>query len=289
MEHGITIIIPFYNEKDAIAKTISEISSTMEDTEWAYEIIAVDDGSTDGGGTAVTTSLAKLITHDENRGYGASIKSALAASRYDWAGIIDADGTYDPREIPRLLDRAKNCAMVVGARTMPGASIPKRRRPAKWFLTKLASVLSNIKIPDLNSGMRIFRKQLALDYMHLFPDGFSFTTTITLAFLSENHPVVYLPVAYHPRTGKSKIHPIKDTLRFFNLIIRTVALFYPLRFFIPLSLLLLLCGCGLAIFQAVAYKNITTVSALLIITALQTATMGFMCDLIALGMKRHKK
>ena len=154
--------------------------------------------------------------------------------------ITDADGTYPVEEIPSLLKWTDRYDMVVGARTGEIVKIPFLRRPAKWFLRKLASYLAKTKIPDLNSGLRVFKKDIALKYWKLFPDGFSFTSTITMACLTNNYDVKYIPINYYKREGKSTIHPIRDFIGFNNLLLRLVIHFSPLRVFIPFALLLFL-------------------------------------------------
>jgi hypothetical protein len=158
---------------------------------------------------------------------------------------MDADGTYPSRLIPGLLARRDANEMVVGARNGALRAIPWIRRPAKWLLTQWASLLSGRRIPDLNSGLRVMRRDLVLRYMHLLPDGFSFTSTITLAMLANRHRVEYVTIDYLKREGKSKIRPIADTLNFARLILRTVMFFHPRRTLAPLVLLASACvGCA---------------------------------------------
>jgi len=171
--------------------------------------------------------------------------------------------------------------MVVGARINSKSQIPLSRRPTKWVLNQLANYLTKTKIPDLNSGLRIIQRNALNRFMHLLPDGFSFTTTITLAFLTNGYKVKYLPINYYKRKGKSKIRPIRDTLNFLQLIIKTVLYFNPLKIFIPLSFIILalaiIIGAGSFLF---APKFMDTAFIVLCATALQTFFFGLLAEII---------
>ena len=182
-----------------------------------------------------------MIRHPRNRGYGAALKRGIAASKHGWILITHADGTYPAEAIPQLLARADDNDMVVGSRTGLNVAIPVERRPAKWFLRRLASYLAGQDLPDLNSGLRLMRKELVERYVHLLPSGFSFTTTITLACACNDHPVQYVPIDYHARLGESKIRP-RHAYDFLLLILRTIVFFNPLKVFIPLGAVLALIG-----------------------------------------------
>ena len=171
--------------------------------------------------------------------------------------------------------------MVVGARTAPNASIPLIRRPAKWALRCLANYLVRRKIPDLNSGLRVMRRQTLERFIHLLPDGFSFTTTITLAMLANNCRVVFEPIEYHPRKGRSKIRPIRDTANFIQLIVRTVLYFDPLRVFGPISVLLLAAAFVVFLLGWLKLDKIPdgTIVALFL-SGIQMFSIGLVADLI---------
>lgn len=275
---GFTIVIPAYNESTSIADTISEIQKLSG----KFEIIVVDDGSTDGTSEQLADKQVKVITHMTNRGYGASLKSGIRNANYETIVITDADGTYPNDMINNLVDTFdKGCFdMVVGARTRKNIQIPLIRRPAKWFINKLASYLSGRAIPDLNSGLRVMKKSVVERYIHLLPDGFSFTSTITLAMLTNGYNVKFMRINYFKRRGKSKIRPIHDTLNFIILIIRMVLYFDPLRIFLPLSLLLTIPGFFLILFQAFFYQNIGTISVIISLGGIQLLAIGMLADLI---------
>ncbi len=241
--NGISVIIPIYNEKEAIGDLPARLAKIMDASESPVEFLLVDDGSNDGTEQALLSenfSNARILRHSVNKGYGAAIKTGLSKAAFPWVAITDADNTYPDHSIPELLGTARkgDLDMVVGARTGAKVRIPLIRRPAKWTLGKLANYLTGRKIPDLNSGLRVMKKDSMERFSHLLPDGFSLTTTITLAMLCSGLNVEFVPINYEQRTGKSKIRPFYDTLNFIQLICRAVLWFEPLRVFIPLSFIL---------------------------------------------------
>lgn len=273
----ISIIIPLYNEEGAIRDTVRQIQDVVPDA----EIVIVDDGSSDrSADIAETIEGVLLLRHPVNRGYGAALKTGIRAASKDIIVIIDADATYPPEEIPVLVAEIENFDMVVGARVGPQAQIPLIRRPAKWFINKYANFLVNYRIPDLNSGLRVMRKDLVERFFPILPDGFSFTTTITLAFIQSNYTLKYLPIRYEKRQGTSKIRPIKDTLNFLMLITRTTMLFNPLRVFLPIALILFLAAAGLGIYETVVQRNVTDSVTILFLASLQIGFIGMIADLI---------
>ena len=238
---GISIVIPAFNEEGAISACIREVRESLDPQSYEYEIIVVDDGSKDQTAELARAEGVNVVAMPENRGYGASLKTGIRHSKFDVIVITDADGTYPADRIPDLVDQLGQYDMVVGARTGQNVAIPFIRRPAKWLLRVLASYLAGRSIPDLNSGLRVMRKDLVRRFAHLLPPGFSFTTTITLAALCSNSLVKYSPIDYHARIGKSKIRPI-HAFDFTLLIIRTIVYFNPLKVFLPLGALFLMAG-----------------------------------------------
>ncbi len=277
----ISIIVPAYNEENSIEKVVAGLRIYLNQE---CEIIVVNDASTDKTKTIlqqISDSNIKIINHLENRGYGAAIKSGIEKSQGEYVLIIDADGSYPIEDIAKLIKQKDNYDMVVGARTNPKAQIPLIRRPIKWALNRLANYLTKSKIPDLNSGLRIIKKDVLNRFIHLLPNGFSFTTTITLALLTNNYRVKYFPINYYKRKGKSKIKPIKDTLNFIQLILRTVLYFNPLRIFIPASLILLLLSFGVFIYSYFFTPRIMdTTTIIFFISAIQMSAIGMLADLI---------
>jgi glycosyltransferase involved in cell wall biosynthesis len=277
---GISIVIPAFNEQKSIATVIDQLFDICSAQNILFEIIIVDDGSTDRTTEVVENKGVQVIRHPENRGYGASIKTGVLSARYPWILIIDADATYPITEIPKMLENLDHYEMIVGARTGKDVNIPLIRRPAKWLLNKLANFMVQTRIPDLNSGFRVFKKDVFLKYMGICPSGFSLTTTITLALLSNNYPVKFVPVDYYKREGHSKIRPIRDTYNFFVLVLRTIMFFDPLRIFMPISLFLFLFGTIFTLVEIYRWDNITTAATIVLFAALQTGILGLLADLI---------
>lgn len=274
----VTILIPAYNEERGIGPVLEEVKRLG----LPGEIVVVDDGSLDHTFEAASAvSGIKVLRHDVNRGYGQSLKTGILGATHDIIVITDADGTYPNEDIPKLLKFVQSYDMVVGARTGKKVKIPILRRPAKKFLNLLANYLAGVEIPDLNSGLRIFRKEVAREFFHILPAGFSFTTTITLAMLSNGYRVKYVPIDYHQREGKSKINPIRDTLGFTSLIVRTTLYFNPLKVFMPLSGFVVLTAVGLLVFSKLVLHRVMDISVIVLLTAaLQIAVIGMLADLI---------
>ena len=276
----VSIVIPAYNEERGIGRTLTQLSAVMKQQNVEYEIIVVDDGSTDGTAKAVRQQQGvRLVQHYSNRGYGAAIKTGIRQANHDWIAIIDADGTYPPSAIPLLVAESDGYDMIIGARTEE--DIPLVRRPAKWFLARLAEYLAETKIPDLNSGLRLFKKDIALSYFNILPSTFSFTITITIAFLSDHYLVRFVPIAYHKREGKSKIKPIQDSINFVQLILRTVMYFNPLKVLLPLSFLLLLLALIIGFYSLFTQGRVMDITVLtLAMAAIQIAVIAMIADMI---------
>jgi glycosyltransferase involved in cell wall biosynthesis len=282
MSPMVSVVVPAYNEEAAVAADLREIIRVMDSEPWPYEIVVVDDGSVDDTvGQVQQVEGVHLVRHGRNRGYGAALKTGIKRARGEIIVITDADGTYPAEYIPELLRALEDSDMVVGARVGEGVKIPVLRRPAKWFLNKLASYLAEAQIPDLNSGLRAFRKRDVEPFMGLLPSGFSFTTTITLAMLCNDMLVKYIPINYEHRKGRSKIKPLQDTYNFILLVLRTVCFFNPLKVFMPPALVLLGMGAGVLGYDAVVEKNIHQSELLLILTGLQIGALGLIAEVVS--------
>lgn len=250
--------------------------------EGACEILVVDDASQDDTAREAAVAGARVVRHRENLGYGAALKTGLKEAKFEVIVIVDGDGTYPLSAVPQLLQMMTDCDMAVGARTGEEVHIPLARRPAKWLLTQTAQFLAQRPIPDLNSGLRAFRRQDALRFINLYPDGFSFTTTITLAYLSSHLAITYLPINYMERVGKSKIRPIRDTKNLFVTVLRSILFFNPLRVCLPLGLLLLGMAAVFALFVRDAQGHIMdgTIT-VLVVSAFQIFIVGFLADILS--------
>ena len=231
----VSVVIPAYNEDAAVGAEVRNVRQTLQRFGIAHEIIVVDDGSEDRTAEEAVRAGARVLQHLRNRGYGASLKTGITAARYDMIAITDADGTYPADQIPVLLEKLRTADMAVGARTGSNVNIPLLRKPANLIWGWLAARIAGRKIPDLNSGLRVFRRELAMQYFPVLSNQFSFTTTITLALLADDYSVIYHPIDYFARVGKSKIVP-RHFMDFIVLVLRMAMLFQPLKVFIPAAL-----------------------------------------------------
>jgi glycosyltransferase involved in cell wall biosynthesis len=281
----VTVVIPAYNEERGVAEVVRHVGEVLAGAGIEYEILVVDDGSQDGTVAAARTTTAHVIQHGANRGYGAALKTGIRAARYPMICITDADSTYPAEQLPRLIAEAEEADMVVGARTSGAVQIPMARRPAKWFLNALANYLTDTRIPDLNSGLRVMRRALPLEYFDILPDRFSFTTTITLAGLCDGYTIKFIPVEYRRRVGKSKIKPI-EALNFLTLILRTMTYFRPLRILLPVAFVLFLIGATKFVIDWF-YSRLSGTSVLFLLAALNTVFFGVLADMLCF-VRRHR-
>jgi glycosyltransferase involved in cell wall biosynthesis len=276
---GISVVMPAYNEAGMVGQQIEKVREVMDRTTCPYELIVVDDGSTDDTANVVRQHDAVLISKKFNRGYGAALKTGIAAAHYDWILIIDADGTYPSESIPNLLQALPEYDMVVAARTGKSVHIPLIRRPMKWVLGRLANYLAGQPIPDLNSGLRVFRKSLAEQFQHLLPAGFSFTSTITMSLLLNDYRVLYVPIDYHKRVGLSKVRAL-HVYDFLLVILRTAIYFNPLRFFLPLGAVFFAGGLAKLAYDVWRWK-FSPNGGLLVVAALIIWAVGLLSDQIS--------
>jgi glycosyltransferase involved in cell wall biosynthesis len=283
---GLSVIVPVFNEVEAVALTLRELLTHLRSAMAGedFEILIVDDGSTDAT-TSVVADVAdesvNLIRHPENRGYGAALKTGCKHSRFPWLLIIDADGTYPVAQVRDLLQRRSDNDMVVGARSGDSASGPFARRVVKWMLRILASYLSGRRIPDLNSGFRVYRRAIAQEFEHILPNGFSYTTTLTLAMLSSGYRIEYVQIGYNRRIGFSKIRPFTDTLEFFKLVIRTILYFDPLRVFLPSSFVFFLTAFAVAVGSMLFLERILDATVVILFaTGVQLLALGMLADIV---------
>jgi glycosyltransferase involved in cell wall biosynthesis len=296
----VSVILPSYNEQAAVAMQVRSVRRVLSSYDIRHEIIVVDDGSEDETAAEARNARARVLRHAQNRGYGASIKTGIMAAEYDTIVIIDADGTYPSDQIPNLLAKLETADMVVGARTGKEVHIPRIRRPAKWLLGRLASQIAGQAIPDLNSGLRAFRRQCVKPYFPILSNRFSFTTTVTLALLADDYRVVYHEIDYYQRIGRSKITP-RHFMDFIILVLRMSMLFHPLKVFVPLAF-----SCGLLavlkiIYDVLAlfarhsvigwyllYEPVLSTSAiLLLLTMFQLLLIGMVADSILRRMAQY--
>ncbi len=275
----LAIVVPAYNEIAGIEQTLGLIRDVLSRFDRTSELIVIDDGSADGTAEAAAACGVRVIQHETNRGYGAALKTGILNTKASAIAIIDADATYPADAIPRLFRRLDRADMAVGARQLTSKGVAWIRRPGKWLLNRFASYLVGRHIPDLNSGLRIMKRDALLRYLHLLPDGFSFTSTITMALMANGHSVAYEPIEYVKRAGQSKIRP-SHFGSFMLLVVRAIVLFNPLKVFLPLGAVLFLLGLAKLV-QDVWLWNLSETAVMAFLSAIVVWAVGLLADMIA--------
>lgn len=278
-KYDLSIVIPAYNEINAIKSGIEELQAMIAEHKLDAEIVVVDDGSTDGTYEKALETGVRVIRVDQNMGYGHSLKTGIRQTNSDYVAITDADGTYPADRLPEMLDICRNGDMVVGNRGEAMRNVPLVRKPAKWVLNKLANILAQRRIPDLNSGLRVFRRVSIEKFLGLMPNGFSFSTTSTLCMICSDLQVTYVPITYGKRIGQSKIRPT-DFFRFMLLVVRIIVLFHPLRVFLPVGAILFAMGMAKAIYDLFLF-NLSESAIFALLAALVIWSLGLIADMIS--------
>ncbi len=248
---GVSVIVPAWNEEAGIGETLSALKEALSASGREWEVIVVDDGSSDRTAEIASAAGVVLVRHAVNIGYGRSLQDGMQAARFPRIATVDADGTYPVRELPRLVAELGDCAMVVGARQGPAYRGSLLKHPARWAFRWLAEFASGTRIPDINSGLRVFRKEAAEAFLDTLPNGFSFPTTLTLAFLLNGRGVRYLPIDYAERKGNSKVRLVRDTLRAAQAIVTSIVLYNPLKLFLLLAAICCVLSAGLSVVACV--------------------------------------
>jgi glycosyltransferase involved in cell wall biosynthesis len=286
----VTVVLPVFNESGHLEKEIFRTREAMEASPYSYEILVVDDGSTDGSGEILRQiDGIRLLQFVSNRGSGSARKFGTLAARGRVVVWTDVDMSYPNDLIPELVDQLEDYDQVVGARRTEEGTKKLLRRPAKWFVRKLANYLTGAKIPDLNSGFRAFRREVALQFLYLLPTGFSCVTTITMTFLSNGYTVKYTPIDYFPREGESKFHWWKDTRRYLLQVVRMVLSYSPLKVLMPPAIVLGLIGAAKLVYDLFD-KNfrIGTNTIVILGVSMSLALLAMLADLLVqLNKKRH--
>lgn len=273
---GFSVVLPAFDEERGLLTTLTALRAVLADSPRPHEIIVVDDGSRDGTPRVLAECRdVTIVRHPHNRGYGAALKTGIRTARHPLVVVMDADGTYAPEAIPRLVEGCASADMVVGARLGTRVHGERARGAVKWCFRQFAQWITGARIPDLNSGLRAFRRPVAERCMALLPDGFSFTTTITVASLAAGLRVRFEVVDYMPRIGRSKVRPVRDTWRIARQLLRLGVHLAPLRTAAVLGVPLLLAG--LAILAAQRWQT----------GALLTAGLGLL--LLAIGAAAERR
>ena len=289
-EVDITVVLPVFNEVGHLEEEVDRTRAALDASEYTYEIIAIDDGSTDGS-TELLNKLEgiRVLSFQQNRGSGSSRKYGTLAARGRYVVWTDTDMTYPNHEIPELVDQIDGYDQVVGARRTEEGTVKFLRKPAKWFIRKLASYLTAVKIPDLNSGLRAMRIEVARQFVHLLPPGFSCVTTITMAFLSNGYSVKYVPIDYAKRAGESKFHWWADTRRYLLQVIRMVLSYKPLKVLMPPAVILGIIGIGKLLYDIIDKDwRIGTNTIVILGAAFAITLLAMVADLMVhLGKQRY--
>lgn len=286
----VSVVLPVFNEVGHLETEINRIRKSLDESRYSYEIIVVDDGSTDGSQHALREIEGiRLLAFATNRGSGSARKYGTLAARGRVIVWTDVDMTYPNDDIPALVDQMDGYDHVVGARTSEQGTVRLLRTPAKWLIRRLAAYLTDTPIPDLNSGFRAFRRDVAEQFLYLLPRGFSCVTTITMAFLANGYSVKYVPIEYLPRAGESKFHWWRDTRRYVLQVLRMTLMYEPLRVFMPAAGLVGLVGAGKLVFDWVT-KDFRLAGNTLAVLGLAATLLviGMVADLLVqLNKRRH--
>jgi len=272
----ITILMPAFNEEHSIGRTIREIKEFYPD----FEILVVDDGSTDGTKKEAVNAGANVWSLPYNIGNGAAIKTGLRYASGEWVLMMDADGQHKPEDIAKLLEYKDNFDMVVGARSK-GSSTSWHRDLANFIYNWLASYVTKFKVEDLTSGFRLVKSERVSKFIYLLPNTFSYPSTLTMAYLRSGLSIKYVPIQTLARKGKSKIKLFKDGIRFFLIITRIATLFSPFRVFLPVSFIFFITGLGYYIFTFITQHRFTNMSMLLLSSSVVIFMMGLVSEQIS--------
>jgi len=285
----VTIVLPCYNEQGHVTAEVERICAAMDASGYGYELLAFDDASTDETLACLYEAAPRfphlqIVPFHRNGGSGTVRRIGTQRARGEIVVWTDADMSYPNERIPELvqiLEKDPGVDQVVGARTSEQGSHKLLRVPAKWLIRKLAERLTNARIPDLNSGLRAFRRQTAQPYLRLLPPGFSCVTTITVAFLANQHEVRYVPIEYAKRSGTSKFRFVKDAYRYILQVLRMVMYFNPLKVLMPVALCLLGLGLLKGVYDMVVHPLLFAVNTVLIfVTGVLIASLALLADLI---------
>lgn len=276
--HEITVIIPVYNEAGVIGSVVQNVRDLFPD----YEVLVVDDGSTDDSAKEAAAAGARVVRHIYNRGNGAAIKTGIRSARGLILVLMDGDGQHDPAQIPSLLEHVGHYDMVVGARDFKNQGA-RHRSLANLVFSAVGAYLADQKVEDLTSGFRAIRRDLALRFAYLLPNTFSYPSTITLALFKAGYGVKYVPIHVQGRVGRSKIKIIRDGLRFFAIMFKIVSLFNPMKVFFPLGMLFLASGVTYTVLRIfIQGQRLTNPMVLMIGVALLIFVFGLISEQIAL-------
>ena len=289
----ISIVLAVYNEELSLAKELEIIKQAMDQSKYRYEVIIVDDHSSDRSYEIANQAKWPIVLcHRKNLGSGGARKTGLKKAKGRLVAWTDTDLSYPNEKIPELIQYLEdhNLDQVIGARDSERGTKKWIRFVAKWFIRKIASILADYDIQDLNSGLRVFKRSIALEYFHLIPNGFSCVGTLTLAFLCNNYAVDFYPISYKTRVGQSKFHPLKDTYNYVIQIVRMIMYFNPLKIILPISLFILFFGmCTMTYNTFWGIGGLQQSDIVIILFGLSIGILGLLADLITtINKSRHQ-
>jgi glycosyltransferase involved in cell wall biosynthesis len=284
-QRKISVIIPAYNEAEGISGLLQKM--TEEGYHKVYEIIVVDDGSTDGTGEIARTFPVKVVSHSSNKGYGASLKTGIRKASGEYVIMMDSDGQHDPKYLAEISEMLQDHEMVIGTRSAASFQV-KTRQAGKRLIRWVGEYLVEQKLPDYNSGFRGFRKDLIHGMLHIMPNGFSFSTTSTLAFLKEGYSIGTFPIDVAPRQGRpSNVKFLKDGSKTMMLILRIIMLFNPLKIFLPASLIIFLAGMAFGIYGYLVVERFSNGAIVLTILGMFLFFIGLVADQISILNRKY--
>lgn len=282
----VSVLIPAFNEGASIAGVVEAVQSAGE---W-LEVLVVDDGSQDNTSEAAIGAGARVIRHPYNKGNGAAVKTAVREARGEFVILMDGDGQHSPEDIRKLIAPLGDYDLVVGSRTW-SSQASLSRGMGNAALARLASFFAGFPIPDLTSGFRAARRERMGEFLHLLPNGFSYPTTSTLAFLKVGYDVTFVPIEGKKRSedSQSKMHPWAEGGRFLMIILRMITLFSPLRVFVPISALFFVLGSGYLVYTIATELHVTNTSVLLITASAVLFLFGLLSEQISAAMFRPRR
>lgn len=274
----VTVVIPAFNEGTHIGNVVRELIAEVP----GVHVLVVDDGSSDNTREAARSAGADVIGHRRNTGYGASLRTGIFAAKTSHVATYDADGQHRPEDLRKMIACAGEFDIVIGARGKDSHR-EMSRRPGKWVLSVVANLLAGQRIPDLNCGLRVMNRGIILRYVHLWPRGFSASTTTTICMLQRGYDVEFMPITTRKREGgKSMVKKVGDGLRTIQLIVRLIILFNPQRFFLPPALFLTLAGLIYGVVRAlIGHAGIPTLAVMVVVTGLITGMFGLLAEQIS--------
>jgi glycosyltransferase involved in cell wall biosynthesis len=286
---GISYIVPAFNEESGIENTLRRLVNVLSAINIAHEIIVVNDGSQDRTKElSAQFSKVRIIDHPVNIGYGNALKTGIRSAKHEWIGIVDADGSYPIEDIPKLILEMQNgFDMVIASRTNTGQIDKPVKKIFRWFYKKLLRLVVQNNIEDANSGLRVFKRELAVDLLPFLCGTFSFTTSLTILTMGNSSFVKHIPIEYHPREGSSKVRHVRDSILTLQYIVQGITFFNPIKFFFILSLCMIVFVCIPAMILAVFWMHTLSLYYMIFGTTVTLLiALGVLGDIIRISLTK---